>query len=104
MNRKSTSNQVTGETPPATQPQTDKVAKAESPRKNGGWQEIEARRERAALKASLADVWDEDFDLDDEILAELDHKAEFFTSQEDVEEEFDETDGDDDADEFFEDD
>lgn len=104
MNRKSTSNQVTGEMPPATQSQTEKAAKAESPRKNGGWQEIEARRERAALKASLADVWDEDFDLDDEILAELDHKAEFFTSQADVEEEFDETDDDDDVDEFFEED
>lgn len=54
--------------------------------KNGGWREIEARREKAALKASLADVWDEDFDLDEEILAELDHTAEFFTQQEDSEE------------------
>jgi hypothetical protein len=70
------------------------------PRK-GGWQEIEARREKAALKASLADVWDEDFDLDEEVLAELDHKAEFFTSQEDEEEDFDEEAEDD---EFFEDD
>lgn len=70
------------------------------PRK-GGWQEIEARREKAALKASLADVWDDDFDLDEEVLAELDHKAEFFTSQEDEEEDFDE-DGEDG--EFFEDD
>ena len=70
------------------------------PRK-GGWQEIEARREKAALKASLADVWDEDFDLDEEVLAELDHNAEFFTSQEDEEEEFDE---DAEDDEFFEDD
>lgn len=70
----------------------------EQPRK-GGWQEIEARRERAALKESLADVWDEDFDLDDEVLAELDHNAEFFTSQND-EEEFDE---DAEDDEFFDD-
>jgi len=75
-------------------------AEDNEPRKGGGWQEIEARREKAALKESLADVWDEDFDLDDEVLAELDHKAEFFTSQKD-EEEFDEEgeDG-----EFFEDD
>lgn len=51
------------------------------PRRNGGWREIEALREKAALKASLADVWDEDFDLDEEILAELDHTAEFFTTQ-----------------------
>ena len=57
------------------------------PRKNGGWQEVEAMREKAALKASLADVWDEDFDLDDEILAELDHKAEFFTQQENADDE-----------------
>lgn len=71
------------------------------PRKGGGWQEIEARREKAALKASLADVWDEDFDLDEEVLAELDHTAEFFTSQEGEEEDFDE-DGEDDQ--FFEDD
>jgi hypothetical protein len=71
-----------------------------SPRRNGGWREIEAMREKAALKASLADVWDEDFDLDEEILAELDHTAEFFTSQEDAEEEvFD----DDDVDEYFDD-
>ena len=72
------------------------------PRKNGGWREIEALREKAALKASLADVWDEDFDLDDEILADLDHNAEFFTRQEDAEDEvFDENEG---VDEFFEDD
>ena len=59
-------------------------------------------REKAALKESLADVWDEDFDLDDEILAELEHKPEFFTKTEAVEE----VDlGDDDAgDEYFEDD
>ncbi len=63
-----------------TQPESGEAARADKPRKNGGWQEIEARREKAALKASLADVWDEDFDLDEEILAELDHKAEFFTS------------------------
>lgn len=58
---------------------------AASERRSGGWREIEARREKAALKASLADVWDEDFDLDDEILAELDHTAEFFTTQPDSE-------------------
>lgn len=70
-------------------------------RRNGGWREIEARREKAALKASLADVWDEDFDLDEEILAELDHTAEFFTTQEDAEEEVFEED--DEADEYFDD-
>ena len=58
-----------------------------SPRRNGGWREIEARREKAALKASLADVWDEDFDLDEEILADLDHTAEFFTTEQEEEEE-----------------
>lgn len=70
------------------------------PRRNGGWREIEALREKAALKASLADVWDEDFDLDDEILAELDHTAEFFTTQEDPEAAL-EDDGEDD-DDFYE--
>jgi hypothetical protein len=73
------------------------------PRRNGGWREIEARREKAALKASLADVWDEDFDLDEEILAELDHTAEFFTTQEDPEEEIFE-DEEVEIDEYFEDD
>lgn len=68
---------------------------------NGSWQKIEALREKAALKASLADVWDEDFDLDEEILADLDHNAEFFTSQEEVNEDI--SDDDDDVDEFFED-
>jgi hypothetical protein len=72
-------------------------------RRNGGWREIEALREKAALKASLADVWDEDFDLDDEILAELDHTAEFFTTQDEPEEEIFE-DEDDEVDEYFEDD
>jgi len=69
---------------------------------NGSWQKIEALREKAALKASLADVWDEDFDLDEETLADLDHTAEFFTAQEDVEEDIPDEDGD--VDEFFEDD
>ncbi len=68
--------------------------------RNGSWQKIEALRERAALKASLADVWDDDFDLDDEILADLDHKAEFFTSQADDEEDLAD---DDDLDGFFDD-
>ena len=72
-------------------------------RRSGGWREIEALREKAALKASLADVWDEDFDLDEEILAELDHTAEFFTTQEDPEEEIFEDD-EDEVDEYFEED
>jgi hypothetical protein len=55
--------------------------------RNGSWQRIEALREKAALKASLADVWDDDFDLDEEILAELDHNEEFFTTQEEEVEE-----------------
>lgn len=75
-------------------------------RRNGGWREIEALREKAALKASLADVWDENFDLDEEILAELDHTAEFFTTQDDPEPEELEADDEEEeeADEFFEDD
>ena len=74
-------------------------------RRNGGWREIEALREKAALKASLADVWDENFDLDDEILAELDHTAEFFTTQEDPEpEEIVADDEEEEVDEYFEDD
>ena len=76
---------------------------SKKPPRNGSWQRIEALRERAALKASLADVWDEDFDLDEEILAELDHTAEFFTTQEEPEEEIFE-DEDDEVDEYFEDD
>jgi hypothetical protein len=87
---------------PAAPVSPEEAAENGKHRKNGGWQEIEARREKAALKASLADVWDEDFDLDEEILADLDHTAEFFTPQNDAEEEdFDEEDG---ADEFFDDD
>jgi hypothetical protein len=81
-------------------------ANAGQSRRNGGWREIEALREKAALKASLADVWDENFDLDDEILAELDHTAEFFTTLEDPEpEEFVAADEEeeDEADEYFDD-
>ncbi len=86
--------------------EADDVKAADAPekcRRNGGWREIEALREKAALKASLADVWDEDFDLDEEILAELDHTAEFFTTQEEPEEEeiFED---DDEVDEYYEDD
>jgi hypothetical protein len=73
------------------------------PPRNGSWQKIEALRERAALKASLADVWDEDFDLDEEILADLDHKAEFFTNQVEDDEEEELVDDDEDLDEFFDD-
>ncbi len=80
--------------------QSNAATKSES-RKNGGWQQIEAMREKAALKESLADVWDEDFDLDEEILAELDHTAEFFKPQDEgKEEDFDE---DEEIDEFFDD-
>jgi hypothetical protein len=70
--------------------------------RNGSWQRIEALREKAALKASLADVWDDDFDLDEEILAELDHNEEFFTTQEEAVEE--DLPADDEIDEFYEDD
>ena len=82
-------------------------ASAAQSRRNGGWREIEALREKAALKASLADVWDEDFNLDDEILAELDHTAEFFTTQEEPEPEpevFEVEEEDEEADEYFDDD
>lgn len=81
-------------------------ASAGQSRRNGGWREIEALREKAALKASLADVWDENFDLDAEILAELDHTAEFFTTQEDPEPEVLEAEPEEqeEADEFFDDD
>jgi hypothetical protein len=82
-------------------------ASAGQSRRNGGWREIEALREKAALKASLADVWDENFDLDAEILAELDHTAEFFTTQEDPEPEVlleAEPAEEEEADEYFDDD
>jgi hypothetical protein len=89
------------EIPRAVRSDKSKADAEEVPRK-GGWREIEALREKAALKASLADVWDEDFDLDEEILAELDHTAEFFTSQEEPEEVI--FDDDEEVDEFFEED
>ena len=72
--------------------------------RNGSWQRIEALREKAALKASLADVWDDDFDLDEEILAELDHTAEYFTTQTEEAEEDIPDEGDEGIDEFFDDD
>jgi hypothetical protein len=99
MDRKNEIETENVEVPRATRPERSKATKEEAPRK-GGWREIEALREKAALKASLADVWDEDFDLDEEILAELDHNSEFFTSQEEAEEEI--FDDDDEVDEFFE--
>jgi len=100
MDRKDITETESSELPRAARTDRSKAGGEEIARK-GGWREIEALREKAALKASLADVWDEDFDLDAEILAELDHTAEFFTSQEEAEEEIFE-DEDDDADEFFE--
>ena len=102
MDRKKATETEDGGFLPSTLAEQKKAATRADAPKNGGWRAIEALREKAALKASLADVWDEDFDLDDEILAELDHTAEFFTVQEDVEEEiFDEDDVDN---EFFEED
>jgi hypothetical protein len=102
MDRKIETETENVELPRATRPDRSKAAGEQASRK-GGWREIEALREKAALKASLADVWDEDFDLDEEILAELDHTAEFFTSQEEAEDEiFDDDDDDDEVDEFFE--
>ena len=102
MDRKKTSEaDKNGRSSAARTDQAD-AAPDNKPRKNGGWREVEALREKAALKESLADVWDEDFDLDDKILADLDHTAEFFMPQKEIkEEEFDE---DGDPDEFFEDD
>lgn len=101
MDRKNQSETENIETPRAARSGHAKADAEEHPRK-GGWREIEALREKAALKASLADVWDEDFDLDEEILAELDHTAEFFTSQEEEEEVI--FDDDEEVDEFFEED
>jgi len=101
VSRKKTSEADKSDTSSAAPTDQKDAAQNNEPRKNGGWQEIEAMREKAALKESLADVWDEDFDLDEEILADLDHTEEFFTSQKDTgEEDFDE---DGDPDEFFED-
>ena len=102
MGGKNTSSTKGNGSSPAETARTGGTA-AESGRKNGGWQAVEALREKAALKASLADVWDEDFDLDDEILAELDHTAEFFTSQKEDDDE-DIPDDSEDIDEFFDDD
>lgn len=98
--KKATAQDGTGR--PAKAVASDKLSpdKEKAP-KNGSWQRIEALRERAALKASLADVWDDDFDLDEEILAELDHTAEFFTTQADPEEDI--LGDDDDIDEYFDD-
>ena len=82
----------------------DNGSSSSSGRGNGGWQKIEALRERAALKASLADVWDEDFDLSEDILDELDHKAEFFTTEvEEVDDDIPD-DGDDEIDDYYDDD
>jgi len=102
VDRKKTSETDKSGTSSAAHTDQADAGKNNEPRKNGGWREIEAMREKAALKETLADVWDEDFDLDEEILADLDHTAEFFTPQKDaVEEVFDE---DEEVDEFFEDD
>jgi len=101
MDRKNETETENVELPRVNRPGRSKATGEEGSRK-GSWREIEALREKAALKASLADVWDEDFDLDEEILAELDHNSEFFTSQEEAEEEIFDDDDDDEVDEFFE--
>jgi hypothetical protein len=101
LDRKKNTGQDEAENQPSAKGAGEKSADAPARPRNGSWQKIEALREKAALKASLADVWDEDFDLDEEILAELDHTAEFFTTQEDIEEEI--PDEDEEIDDFFED-
>lgn len=99
-------NTTQGQGDPEKRPASSKQDKAGANGKHSGsgsWQKIEALREKAALKASLADVWDEDFDLDEEILAELDHTAEYFTSQLEESEEIPEDDGEE-VDDYFDDD
>ena len=102
MSKKNSTGQDQSGKVPETGGTDAKAEQKKSASKNGSWQKIEALREKAALKESLADVWDEDFDLDEETLADLDHTAEFFTSQEAVEEELPVED--EEVDEFFEDD
>ena len=79
MNKKNSKGQGHSDIESETGIADSKAKGKSSASKNGSWQKIEALREKAALKASLADVWDEDFDLDEEILADMDHTAEFFT-------------------------
>jgi hypothetical protein len=101
LEEKKTTGKDEAENQPSAEGSAEKAADESARSKNGGWQKIEELREKAELKESLADVWDEDFDLDEEILAELDHTAEFFTTQEAEPEDI--PDDDEEIDEFYED-
>lgn len=102
MDQKKKTAQVESDNQPAAKGGGGKSGKDSTCSKNGSWQKIEALREKAELKASLADVWDEDFHLDEETLAGLDHNAEFFTTEEEEVEEI--PDDGEEVDEFYEDD
>jgi hypothetical protein len=47
-----------------------------------GWREIEAMRERAELKKMLAEAWDDDLELDDDIFGDSDVLDDYYVHRE----------------------
>lgn len=73
--------------------------------KHRSWRQIEALREKKLLRDNLADIWDDDWELDEaEVLGE-DYGVKIYADSDEVEEEDEEIelDSDDDSDDFDDD-
>ena len=53
--------------------------------KKRGWREVEAWRERKFLRESLAEIWDEDPNIDESVLTGAESDDAFYTDSEDIE-------------------
>ena len=56
-----------------------------SRQKKRGWREVEAWRERKFLRESLAEIWDEEPDIDESLIKGDESDAAFYTDSEDIE-------------------
>ena len=73
-----------------------------SPRaKKRGWREIEAWKERKFLRESLAEIWDDDQEIDESLLSGDEAEVTFYSDSEEIEVEEDLSDFDDE--DFYED-
>lgn len=69
--------------------------------KKRGWREVEAWRERKYLRESLAEIWDDDPNIDESVFSSSESDAVFYTDSEEIEVEEDLSDFDDES--FYDD-
>lgn len=69
--------------------------------KKRGWREVEAWRERKYLRESLADIWDDEPNIDETVFSSSESDSAFYTDSEEIEVEEDLSDFDDES--FYDD-